>query len=228
MSVGHDLDSPEQDEEVLRFRSLGRFVLSAIVSGIDWIHIREKDAPASLLQTLAAGAASPLPMRATPIAGKNTKIIINDRLDVALAARAGGIHLGEQSIPLTQAISWLRASRPPRGKDATNFLLGVSCHSLESAIAAEHDGASYIFFGPVFPTPSKAAFGAPQGLGRLAEICGAISIPVLAIGGITMENASQCISSGARGIAAIRLFQEASNLRETIAKLRRGFNSRNS
>lgn len=219
--------SSQESEEVLRFRSLGRFILSAIASGIDWIQIREKDAPASLLYTIAAGAASPLPVLATSPSGtpandKYPHVIINDRLDVALAACAGGVHLGEASIPLAQAVTWLRKSQSAP-KTPEHFLVGVSCHSLESALAAERDGASYIFFGPVFSTPSKAAFGAPQGLERLAEVCRAVPIPVLAIGGITLENAWQCISVGARGIAAIRLFQEASNLRETIAKLRNSF-----
>lgn len=152
-------------------------------------------------------------------ATKRTRIIINDRLDVALAARTGGIHFGETSMPLAPAISWLGQKRNAR-RGPKDFLIGASCHSLESAVAAEHDGASYLFFGPVFSTPSKAAFGPPQGLERLAEICRAVKIPVLAIGGITLANASQCISAGSRGIAAIRLFQEAPNLRETIAKLR--------
>jgi len=210
---------------VLRFRSLGRFILSCIASGMDWIQIREKDAPATLLHSVAAGAASPLPMLATSSsATKNpaTNIIINDRLDVALAARAAGVHLGETSIPVAQTVAWLgRATN--EHKVPKQFLVGVSCHSLEAALAAQRDGASYIFLGPVFPTPSKAAFGAPQGLERLAEVCRAVQIPVLAIGGITLENAWQCVSAGARGIAAIRLFQEASNVRRTIAKLRSSF-----
>jgi thiamine-phosphate pyrophosphorylase len=216
-------NSPER-EELLRFRSLGRFILSAIASGIDWIQIREKDAPASLLYTVAAGAASPLPRLADWSAAKksSTNIIINDRLDVALAARTGGVHLGETSIPVAQAIAWLRNTEN-RFKASERFLVGASCHSLDSALAAERHGASYIFFGPVFSTPSKTAFGAPQGLERLTEISRAVQIPVLAIGGITLENAWQCISAGSRGIAAIRMFQQATNLRETITKLRASF-----
>lgn len=217
--------SPQENEEVLRFRTLGRTILSSIASGIDWIQIREKDAPAGLLHAVAAGAASPLPMLAASSSSSNnptTKIIVNDRLDIALAARTGGVHLGETSIPLAQACAWLRKPKNTR-KVPEDFLVGVSCHSLEAALAAERDGASYIFFGPVFFTPSKAALGSPQGLERLTEVCRAVRIPVLAIGGITLENAWQCISAGARGIAAIRLFQEAANLRETIAKLRSDF-----
>jgi thiamine-phosphate pyrophosphorylase len=100
------------------------------------------------------------------------------------------------------------------------LFVGKSCHSLESAIAAERDGADYVFFGPVFATPAKAAFGAPQGLDRLAEVCRSVQIPVLAIGGITETNFAQCLESGAAGIAAIRLFQDALDPAAIIMTLR--------
>jgi len=92
---------------------------------------------------------------------------------------------------------------------SAEFLVGVSCHSLEEAREAESAGASYIFFGPVFDTPSKRGMGEPQGVGRLAEICGSVAIPVVAIGGVSELNAGHCIRAGAAGIAAIRMFQEA-------------------
>jgi thiamine-phosphate pyrophosphorylase len=96
----------------------------------------------------------------------------------------------------------------------------VSCHSLGGAQSAEKNGANYIFFGPIFTTPSKLAFGPPQGLAALAKICSSVSIPVLAIGGITRENAPSCFSVGAAGIAAIRLFQDSSDLPATVSQLR--------
>jgi len=102
-----------------------------------------------------------------------------------------------------------------------DFLLGVSCHALESAKAAAAGGADYIFFGPVFPTPSKAAFGEPQGVKRLAEVCRSMPVPVLAIGGITLENAAACFTAGAAGIAAIRLFQDAPDPAATVEALRK-------
>ena len=86
-------------------------------------------------------------------------------------------------------------------------MIGVSTHSLEAARAAERGGANYIFFGPVFATPSKAAYGAPQGIERLREVCAAVAIPVLAIGGVTYENWVFCLEAGAAGVAAIRWFQ---------------------
>jgi thiamine-phosphate pyrophosphorylase len=90
--------------------------------------------------------------------------------------------------------------------------VGASCHSLEAAEQAAADGADYLFFGPVFATPSKQAFGPPQGLLRLERVCRAVSLPVLAIGGITPQNAGACLHAGAAGVAAIRLFQQAPEL----------------
>ncbi len=139
---------------------------------------------------------------------------MNDRLDVALAANAAGIHLGEKSLPLEAVAKWRRSS------GRTDFQIGVSCHSLDAARAAERGGADYIFFGPVFATPSKAAFGPPQGLERLREVCAAVEIPVLAIGGVNFENARACLDAGAAGVAAIRLFQDAGNADDLAARLR--------
>ena len=133
---------------------------------------------------------------------------MNDHLDVALAEQAGGVHLGENSLP-SQKRSACFCRHLPRKRSPNKFFVGVSCHSLESAKSAAASGADYIFFGPIFATPSKAAYGSPQGLNRLADVCRSVNIPVLAIGGITLENASSCLSAGASGIAAIRLFQDA-------------------
>lgn len=144
----------------------------------------------------------------------STRVLINDRLDVAVAANAGGVHLGEKSPPLETVAEWRRSAGRP------DFLIGVSCHSLESARAAERGGADYIFFGPVFATPSKAAFGAPQGIERLGEACAAVEIPVLAIGGVSCENMGACREVGAAGIAAIRLFQDAADAAELASLLK--------
>jgi thiamine-phosphate pyrophosphorylase len=162
---------------------------------VSWIQIREKDLEAHLLLELVRFAVAE-----TRAAG--ARVLVNDRLDVALAANAGGVHLGENSLPLEAVTEWRRSS------GRADFLIGVSCHSLESARCAARGGADYIFFGPVFATPSKAAFGPPQGIERLREVCAAIGIPVLAIGGISAENMQTCITAGAAGIAAIRWFQE--------------------
>jgi thiamine-phosphate pyrophosphorylase len=198
-------------------------VAAAITAGTDWIQIREKNLPASdVAQLLRAILTATLLPEAAAHSGahdlrtRRTRILINDRLDVALAGKADGVHLGENSLPVSEATRMLHAFQKP----SSEFMTGASCHSLASAQAAESDGADYIFFGPVFSTPSKATFGEPQGLQPLREVCRAVKIPVLAIGGVTAQNAAQCLDSGASGIAAIRLFQESSRLEELLQQLR--------
>jgi thiamine-phosphate pyrophosphorylase len=162
--------------------------------GQRWIQIREKDMEGRALVELARFA-----VREASVA--SARVLINDRLDVALAANAAGVHLGEQSLPLEVVADWRRSAGRP------DFMIGVSTHSLEAARAAERGGADYVFFGPVFATPSKAEYGAPQGIARLREVCAAVTIPVLAIGGVTYENMFVCLEAGAAGVAAIRWFQ---------------------
>jgi thiamine-phosphate pyrophosphorylase len=182
-------------------------------AGVDWIQLREKDLSG---KELAWVTRESMRRGAAPSEGRGAaRILVNDRLDVTLAERAGGVHLGENGLPVAEAKRLVEAHAP--GED---FLIGVSCHSLEAAKSAAGDGASYLFFGPVFATPSKAAFGAPQGLGPLAEVCRSVSIPILAIGGVTLENAAACIAAGASGIAAIRLFQESPDPAGIVAALR--------
>lgn len=191
-------------------------IAAAAAAGVDWIQIREKHLTAKECSALVRDALERVAQPAAIGGAAATRVLVNDRLDVALAAQAGGVHLAENSVPPEQAKRLVRANG--REKD---FLVGVSCHSLEAAQAAEQGGADYIFFGPVFATPTKATYGAPQGLTRLTEVCRAASIPVLAIGGITLQNSSACISAGAAGIAAIRLFQDASDLPTVVRSLRR-------
>jgi thiamine-phosphate pyrophosphorylase len=181
----------------------------AAKAGVDWIQLREKDLSGKQLAGLAS--------EAVRIVAGASGILINDRLDVACAVKAAGVHLGEQSLPVKEARRLVTERVAEK-----SFLVGASVHSLKTAQQAEQAGASYVIFGPVFATPSKAAFGEPQGLERLREICGQLKIPVLAIGGITLENARDCLDAGAGGIAAIRLFQEASDLPTVVRRLRSG------
>jgi thiamine-phosphate pyrophosphorylase len=183
----------------------------AAAARIDWIQIREKDLSTCELLALASTAVK----IAAETPGGRTRIIINDRLDEALAARAAGVHLGESSLPVAVVSGW-RA----RGGSLSEILIGASCHSLETALEAERDGADYIFFGPVFATPSKAKYGAPQGIKQLARVSSKLRIPVLAIGGITAKNAHECLAAGGAGIAAIRMFQDAGDLAALTANLR--------
>jgi thiamine-phosphate diphosphorylase len=179
----------------------------AAAAGAGWIQIREKDLDARALVSLTRFALAETRTTAA-------LTLVNDRLDVALAANAAGVHLGEKSLALETVVEWRRSA------GRLDFLIGVSCHSLESARTAERGGADYIFFGPVFVTPSKVAFGAPQGIGRLREVCAGVAIPVLAIGGVNLENARECIGAGAAGVAAIRLFQDSADTAQLAARLR--------
>jgi thiamine-phosphate pyrophosphorylase len=181
-------------------------IAQAATGGVDWIQLREPDLSGRELAELAG--------EAIRCAAAGAAIVINDRLDVACAAGARGVHLGERSLPAKEA-GRLASLRCAPG----SFLVGASAHSLEGAMLAEEGSADYVIFGPVYRTPSKAAFGEPQGVRRLAEVCRRLRIPVLAIGGITLVNAGECLAAGAAGIAAIRLFQDATDLGAVVAEL---------
>jgi thiamine-phosphate pyrophosphorylase len=194
---------------------LDKQIARAIAAGLDWIQIREKDLPTREL--LAVTRAAVKASAAAKVA--RARIIVNDRLDIALAAGASGVHLRETSAPVAEVSAWRREAAS-RNASMREFLIGASCHSLENARGAERDGADYVIFGPVFSTPSKEKFGAPQGINLLAEVSGVVKIPVLAVGGITEENARECFAAGAAGIAAIRMFSEARDLVALVGRLR--------
>ena len=157
----------------------------AVADAVDMIQVREKDMEAGALFDLVRAVLRRV--RGTP-----TKVLVNDRLDVALAAGAHGVHLPSTGLPISTV-------RP------LIDLVGVSTHTLEEVQRAEANGADFALFGPVFETPGKT----PVGLGRLREAtAAAATMPVLAIGGITSQNTAQVTDAGAAGIAAIRLFQD--------------------
>lgn len=192
-----------------------------VAAGVDWVQIREKDLPAKEVASLTRQALD-IAAKLSPRRAGALRVLVNDRLDVAIAERASGVHLGEQSLPVAEAKRLIESAVRKQVVDRT-FLIGASCHSLEAAQAAERDGADYAFFGPIFATPSKEVFGSPQGTQRLQEVCASVSIPVLAIGGVTLENASACRDAGAAGIAAIRLFQDAVDAFATARRLHQLF-----
>jgi thiamine-phosphate pyrophosphorylase len=197
--------------------ALTRKIEEITAAGIDWLQIREKDLPAAALASITRQSLR-ITANLSAKASGATRILVNDRLDVAIAERAHGVHLGEKGLPIAEAKRLVESARRRQALD-DSFLVGVSCHSLEAAQAAQRDGAGYVFFGPVFSTPSKAGYGDPQGLHRLSEVCRALSIPVLAIGGITAQNAASCVDAGAAGISAIRLFQNAHDLTNIVERL---------
>jgi thiamine-phosphate pyrophosphorylase len=142
-------------------------VEAAAASGIDWIQLREKDLSGKDCAALTREALRRV-AQASPNTGHAPRILVNDRADVALVERAGGVHLGESSLPVEDAKRLVSAVRPA----VQDFLVGVSCHSLEAARSAARAGADYVFFGPVFATPSKAAFGLRSASGASASCSG--------------------------------------------------------
>jgi thiamine-phosphate pyrophosphorylase len=172
-------------------------------AGCQLIQIREKDMSAKSLEAFTRAAVE----RARP---HGARVLINDRLDIAMAAGADGVHLRASSIPARA----VRAAAAQRG--LPDFLIGVSTHSIAEARLAEEGGADFIVCGPVYDTPSKRAYGAPIGLDVFAEISGAAQIPVLALGGINLSNYREPLRRGAAGIAAISLFTDVENLERTI------------
>jgi thiamine-phosphate pyrophosphorylase len=158
-------------------------VTAAIRSGVEIIQVREKDLEAQALFELVCrvrDAAADTP----------TKVLVNDRLDVAMAAKIDGVHLPGNGLAVERVRPFVR-------------LLGCSTHSVDEAVLAERGGADFVIFGPVFDTPGKT----PVGIEALRRVAAAVGIPVLAIGGITHKNTDEVRNAGARGIAAIRLFQ---------------------
>jgi thiamine-phosphate pyrophosphorylase len=168
-------------------RDLAETVAAAAQGGAGAIQLREKDLSARDLYTLGARLQ-------TALAPYGVPLLINDRLDVALALDAAGVHLAGHSLPTAVARRVLGAGK----------LLGVSTHSVEEARCAADDGADFVVFGPVFTTPSKVAYGPPQGLQHLRTVVHAVRIPVIAIGGIDHTNLPQVVQAGAYGVAMIR------------------------
>jgi thiamine-phosphate pyrophosphorylase len=155
----------------------------AVREGIDMIQIREKDLPAAELFDLVCKVRD-------LAAGSTTRVLVNDRLDIALAAGVDGVHLPANGLPAERVRPLIK-------------LLGVSTHTIDEAIVAEKSRADFIVFGPIFDSPGKSAVG----LEPLRNLAGCVKIPVLAIGGITAANIDEVLNAGAAGIAGIRLFQ---------------------
>ena len=201
--------STSADAHNLLFASVER----AAAAGVDWIQLREKDFSGKEWQELVHES-----LRRISRLGAGTRLFVNDRMDVALACGAGGVHLSENGIPVSEACR-LRDEFFASSSEKRDFLVGVSCHSLGASLGAARAGADYIYFSPIFNTPSKANYGPPQGLDRLAAICRAVTIPVIAIGGISAEKAESCLHAGAAGVAAIRMFQDSVDLNDTLRAL---------
>lgn len=185
-----------------QFEALLSQIHAAAAAGIDLIQLREPDLDAADLVWLTRRALD-------AIRDTSTRLVVNERTDVALAAGAHGVHLRASS-PAAVRVRQLVPS---------SFLIGRSVHSAAEAVAVARAGAiDYLVLGTVFPTPSKPDGHPTVGVGEVAEAARQIAIPVLAIGGITVERAAELAAAGASGVAAIGLFQQSRMQSEERAK----------
>ena len=188
--------TPESPE----FRQILAQVSAAVSAGLELIQLREKRLTARVLFELSEQSAA-------LTRGSATRLLVNDRADVAAAAGADGVHLTTRSIDAATI-------RRTFGED---FLIGASTHSLAEAEVAKEGRADFVVFGPVFATPSKENYGLPTGLAKLERVAKHLTpFPVLALGGVDVTNARECLRAGARGIAGISLFEDVERLDEIV------------
>jgi thiamine-phosphate diphosphorylase len=189
-----------------RVLSLGRpiteTVEAAIAGGVTMVQLREKDAPTGEFYAIAREVQAVTRRHHIPL-------VINDRLDIALAIGAEGLHIGQSDLPLREA-----------RRLAGNTFIGVSVSTVEEALAAEAEGADYLGAGAVYPTGSKADAGEAIGIDGLAEICGAVRIPVVGIGGINAANTAPVMQAGAAGIAVISAIVSQPDIQAAARSLR--------
>ena len=212
MQLGADEDS--------RRRRLLEKIAEAARAGVDYIQVRERDLTIRDLERLAAKAAE-----AIRAVGGRSKLLINSRVDVALAVGADGVHLRSDDMAASEARAiWAKSA------GRTDCVIGVSCHSLADVLSAEGHGADFVVFGPVFGKQGSSV--SPTGVDCIGQIVHrgipadpkveagqTLRMPVIALGGITVENAVNCVRAGAAGVAGIRLFQDG-KLAETVRRLR--------
>jgi len=190
-------------DEAARRRRLLENIAQAARCGVDFIQLREKDLSTRELETLAREVMAIVHELRTGNRKLRTALLINSRTDIAMACCADGVHLRSNDIsPAEVRKIWTRCGAGPLAR----VTVGVSCHTPSEVASAAAQGADFAVFGPIFE--KKASPDArPAGLGALHQACRE-KIPVLALGGVTVENAAPCIHAGAAGIAGIRLFQE--------------------
>lgn len=219
-----DRTGPAKDEPTRRRRLLEK-ITEAARARVDYIQLREKDLTTRELEFLAHKAVGLLSELRVENPNLTTRLLINSRVDVALARGADGVHLRSDDIsPQDVRVIWEKCGVPraqvegvPDPIHPQQPLIGVSCHCVQEVKQAEANGATFAVFGPVFEKKDVPGTKAAS-LDQLCEACKA-KIPVLALGGVTLENAESCRQAGAAGIAAIRLFQE-NDIAEVANRLR--------
>lgn len=192
------------DRHQCRGRDLAEVVKTASQAGVKAVQIREKDLSALELLNLSRR------IRAICEPAK-TKVLINDRADVAQASHADGVHLTSHSVPADV----IRQSFPSLS------LIGSSTHSIKEAQSAAEAGCDFVLFGPIFEMPAKLAYGPPQGLSKLRSLTKSVSIPVFAVGGINAERVEVCLEYGAWGVAVISSIMQADKISAAVAAFKR-------
>ncbi len=190
-------------------------IAQAAGCGVDLVQLREKGLSARELESLAREAIRVIRENSATGTGNRepvTRLLINSRSDIALACGADGVHLRSDDIsPSKVRTIWTQPGR------STRPLVTVSCHSVDDVAHAASEGADFALFAPIFGKPD-APHITPAGLDGLREACRQ-KIPVIALGGITLDNARACVDAGAAGIASIRLFQQ-NDIAEVVRRLR--------
>jgi thiamine-phosphate pyrophosphorylase len=190
--------------DCLEFRNILLQVSSAADAGIDLIQLREKKLTAQVLFELTERSAE-ITRRTS------TRLLVNDRADIAAGAGAAGVHLTTRSLDAAT----IRKTFGPE------FLIGASTHSLAEASAARESSADFIVFGPIYQTRSKQQYGSPVGVQKLSEVTRILGdYPVLALGGVSASNAKECSAAGASGVAGISLFSALEGLKSVVEALR--------
>jgi thiamine-phosphate pyrophosphorylase len=189
-------------------RSLRDVVHAALRAGVRAVQLREKDLPTGSLLTLARDLAE----LARPYGGK---VLVNDRVDVCLAAGSAGVHLPAAGLPVSAA----------RGLVGPDRLIGRSAHSADEAARAEKEGADFIVLGPIFETPTKRAFGPPIGLSELERARMRCRVPLFGIGGITKDRVRDVLKAGARGVAVVGSVMAAADVERASRELLRALGS---
>jgi thiamine-phosphate pyrophosphorylase len=180
-------------------------ISAAVAAGVELFQIREKELTTRVLVELVVAGVE-------LTRGTNTRLLVNDRADVAAAAGADGVHLTTRSLHAATI----------RQTFGDKLLIGASTHALSEARTARDQGADFIVFGPVFDTQSKIRFGSAAGLQKLSEVARDLrEFPVLALGGISLQNARGCLMSGAAGIAGISIFDPPEGINDVCRQIRK-------
>lgn len=183
-------------------RPLTEVVRRSLEGGVRAVQLREKDLSSDALYRLAAE------LRCLT-SEFGARLIINDRLDIALAVGADGVHIGVNSLPVAVV----------RRVMGEGKIIGYSAHGIDEALRVQADGADFITFGPLYPTPSKAAYGDPCGVKKMADAASALNIPVIALGGISSANITEALSAKIQGVAVISAVLSAADPRGAAVSL---------